>query len=325
MQITFIYRATILLLLTTSGFLYLPAQALELPSARVETRIAPGAEEMARPTQVVVLGTGTPIPDAHRAGPSIAIIHKGEAYLFDVGAGAIRNATIARYRYDIPALYPSQICCLFLSHLHSDHTMDIAELAYTLWWRRRAGLKVWGPKNSNKLIEGLTLMMSTDTDIREGGNQPLPNPNGYLVANTRIKEGIIFEKDDLTIEAFLVNHGDVKPAYGFRVNTADKSIVISGDTAYSDVLAEKARNVDLLFHEVISEQGLSKNTPFWQNYHNRAHTSSLSLAGLANKSKPKLLVLYHGLFYGTREEEVLQEVRSVYDGEVVLAQDLDIY
>jgi len=314
--------------LTVTGiflFLAFGIQSIELPSARVETRAAPTASEVAAPTRVVVLGTGTPIPDLRRAGPSIAVVHKGEAYLFDVGAGAIRNATIARYKHDIPALYPSQICCVFLSHLHSDHTMDIAELAYTLWWRRNEGLKVWGPKGANILIEGLTLMMSTDIDIRTSGNQPLPNPRGYMVDTTLLKEGIVFEKDDLKIEAFLVNHGDIKPAYGFKITTADKSIVISGDTAYSEVLAEKARGADLLFHEVISDKGLMKNTPFWQDYHSRAHTSALSLAKLANLAKPELLVLYHGLFYGTKEDGVLNEVRSVYKGKVILAQDLDVY
>ena len=317
---TFILTIAYLFLLLLSEI-----QAIELPSARVETRTTPGASELTTPTRVVVLGTGTPIPDLRRAGPSIAVVHKGEAYLFDVGAGAIRNATIARYKHDIPSLYPSQICCVFLSHLHSDHTMDIAELAYTLWWRRRAGLKIWGPTGIEKLVEGLTLMMSTDTDIRSSGNQPLPNPKGYVVATTRINEGIIFEKDDLKIEAFLVNHGDVNPAYGFKITTSDKSIVISGDTAYSHVLAEKARGVDLLFHEVISEKGLGKTTPFWQDYHNRAHTSSRSLAKLVNLAKPEVLVLYHGLFYGTKEDGVLDEIRSAYDGRVVLAQDLDIY
>jgi len=311
----------------TALFLFsLPGiQANDLPSARIETRSTPAASELAAPTRIVVLGTGTPIPDIRRAGPSIAVVHKGEAYLFDVGAGAVRNATIARYKHNIPALYPSQICCVFLSHLHSDHTLDIAELAYTLWWRRREGLKVWGPSGIDKLVKGLTLMMSTDIDIRTSGNQPLPNPSGYMVDTTLLKEGTILAKDDFKIEAFLVNHGDVKPAYGFKITTADKTIVISGDTAYSRVLAEKARGVDLLFHEVISEKGLSKNTPFWQDYHNRTHTNSLSLAKLARLAKPELLVLYHGLFYGTKENGVLDEVRSAYDGKVVLAQDLEIY
>ena len=93
-------------------------------SAVIEYRDAPTQTELEMETQVVVLGTGNPIPDAYRAGSSIAVIHKGESYLFDVGAGSVHNATIGRYKYDIPSLYASQICCVFLTHLHSDHTMD---------------------------------------------------------------------------------------------------------------------------------------------------------------------------------------------------------
>ena len=84
--------------------------ALTLPSARIESREAPSPEELAAKTKVVILGTGTPIPDAFRAGSSIAVIHKGQSYLFDVGSGAIRQATIARYKYDIPSL-----CLLYTS------------------------------------------------------------------------------------------------------------------------------------------------------------------------------------------------------------------
>ena len=109
----------------------------------------------------------------------------------------------------------------------------------------------------------------------------------------------MLQEDDLTIEAFLVDHGDIDPAFGFKIITNDLSIVISGDTAYSEVIAEKAQGVDLLFHEVISRQGLEQNSPDFQRYHNSVHTTSNELARLARIAQPKRLVLYHGLFYGT--------------------------
>ena len=114
-------------------------------SAVIELREGITDQELATGTQVVMLGTGTPIPDAYRAGPSIAVIHKGEAYLFDAGSGAVQNATTARDKYDIPSLYPSEICCVFLTHMHSDHTLDFVELNFTLWWRRREPLLAFGP------------------------------------------------------------------------------------------------------------------------------------------------------------------------------------
>jgi ribonuclease BN (tRNA processing enzyme) len=299
--------------------------ALTLPSARIETRGAPTEKELEATTQVVILGTGTPIPDAFRAGSSIAIVHKGESYLFDVGAGAVRQATIARYKYDIPSLYPSQICCVFLSHLHSDHTMDLSELAHTLWWRRNTGLQAWGPTGIAQIANGLDEIIAVDADFRINGIQPVANPDGFRITHRDIAPGSLFQKEDLTIEAFLVNHGDINPAFGFKVTTEDLSLVISGDTAYSDVVAEKARGVDILFHEVISRQGLEQNSPGFQRYHNSVHTTSDEVARLASIAQPKKLVLYHGLFYGTEESTVLEEIEALYEGNVFLAHDLDMF
>ncbi len=293
--------------------------------ARNETRDSPAAEEFAAPTQVVMLGSGTPIPDANRASASIAVIYRGEAYLFDIGAGAVHNATKARYQYDIPSLYPPQICCVFLTHLHSDHTLDLVELAYTMWWRRKDGLLTFGPEGLVAMGKAMTQFMAPDVQIRTGGNQPIPNPNGYQVTATEISAGIVFEKDGLIIEAFDVNHGDVKPAYGYKITTPDKTIVISGDTAYSETLEKKAAGVDLLFHEVVSETGLEGRSIFWQNYHNRAHTTSSNLARLARRTNPAKLILYHGLHFGAPEHKVIEEVKAAWGGEVILANDLDIF
>ncbi len=299
--------------------------SLELPSARVETRTGPGADELREETRVVILGTGTPIPDAYRAGPGIAVVHKGETYLFDVGAGTVRNATVARYRYDIPSLYPTQICCAFITHMHSDHTLDLMELGYTMWWRRREGLKLWGPAGMGEMVAGMKATMLPDTRIRSSGTQPLPNAAGNQIDFVEIQEGVLLQKDDLTITAFPVNHGDIKPAFGFKVVTPDKSVVISGDTAFSERLIEEARGVDILLHEVISVAGLEKTTAFWQSYHKKAHTTSVDVGRVAMQAKPGLLVLYHGLYYGTPEEDVISEVRRVFDGPVVLANDLDVF
>jgi ribonuclease BN (tRNA processing enzyme) len=166
-------------------------------------------------------------------------------------------------------------------------------------------------------------LIAADAQFRIDGVQPVANPNGYKVRQENLQTGIVLTKDDLVIEAFLVNHGDINPAFGFKITTDDLSIVISGDTAYSELVAEKAEGVDLLFHEVISLEGLGKNSPGFQRYHNSVHTTSEELARLANIAQPKKLVLYHGLFYGTEESTVLDEIKALYNGEVVLASDLD--
>lgn len=296
-----------------------------VPSAMVDVRDAPSQAERDAPTQVVVLGTGTPVPDARRAGTSIAVIHKGEAYLFDLGAGAVRNATIARYKYDIPSLFPSLICCVFFTHLHSDHTADYVELAYTLWWRREQSLRAWGPEGLKAFTDAMYAMMEPDRLLRAAGTEPIPVPDSYTVDVAEISDGIVLEKDGMTIEAFSVNHGEMKPAFGYRIVTGDKTIVISGDTAYSNKVAEMSRGANILFHEVISDEGLKRVRPDYQPYMRNAHTAASDLARLASSARPDLLVLIHVLFYGMPEERIVQEVKAGYDGEVVLANDLDIF
>lgn len=143
--------------------------------------------------------------------------------------------------------------------------------------------------------------------------------------NEVLKAGIIFDKNNVTVEAFSVNHGDIDPAYGYKITTPDKTIVFSGDTTYSENLTEKAKDVDILIHEVMSEEGWKVLTPEWQAYHHSSHTLTSELAKVANKAKPNLLVLTHVLHYYAPVETAYSEIEVLYKGKVVLANDLDEY
>lgn len=302
-----------------------PGFAAPVASATVEVREAISNAELNAGTKVVMLGTGTPIPDAYRAGPSVAIIHKGEAYLFDAGSGAVQNATTARYRYDIPSLYPTEICCVFLTHLHSDHTLDFVELNFTMWWRRRDRLLAFGPAGLQEMVDGMLAMMGPDRRGRETSRQPIVGQEIYRPVVAEISAGVVFEKDDLVVEAFAVPHGDMRPAFGYRITSDDLTVVISGDTAYSEKLQEMSSGADILIHEVISSEGLSRTSERFQASHRISHTTATDVGKLAAHATPGLLVLYHGLFYGTEESGVLDEVGLVYDGDAVLADDLDVF
>ncbi|WP_201618382.1 MBL fold metallo-hydrolase [Psychrobacter urativorans] len=277
-------------------------------------------------TRVIMLGTGTPWPNAERAGSGFAVIHDGEAYLFDAGHGTVQRAIQAWKTMDAPELNPPMIKNVFLSHLHSDHTMDYSELAATLWWRRDARLNAYGPKGLQDMTDGYYEMQKVDIALRTGGNQPVRDATMYQVAVTEIpKDGIIFDDNNVTVEAFSVDHGDIDPAYGYKITTPDKTIVFSGDTTYSENVIKKAKGADILIHEVISEEGLKALSPNWQAYHHSSHTLTSELAQIANKAKPNLLVLTHVLHYDSPIETAYSEVKALYDGDVVLANDLDEY
>lgn len=276
-------------------------------------------------TRVVVLGTGTPVPDPNRAGSGIAVVHNGRAYLFDVGGGVVRRAIEASRRYGIPGLSPERIDRVFLTHLHSDHVADFWELAATLWWRRAGRIRVWGPTGVAALVDGMEAMLAPDIRYRLGGSQPVTRPDGYRVHETAIEAGRVLEEDGIAIDAFEVPHGGVRPAFGYRIATPDRTIVVSGDTSYSETLVDMARGADILLHEVISEEGLRGLAQAWQDHHSAVHTTSSELARVAREARPRLLVLYHVLHYGAPAESALDEVRAAYDGAVVLANDLDVF
>jgi ribonuclease BN (tRNA processing enzyme) len=126
------------------------------------------------------------------------------------------------------------------------------------------------------------------------------------------------------VEAFPVQHGSWQ-AFGFRFTTPDRSVVVSGDTAPVETIVEQSRDCDLLIHEVYAAAGFRTLPPAWQRYHAQVHTSSHELAQIAAQARPGLLVLYHQLFWGTSEQELLYEIQKRYDGPVVSGKDLDVY
>ena len=122
-----------------------------------------------------------------------------------------------------------------------------------------------------------------------------------------------------------MRHGTWKNAFAYRFTTPDRVIVIFGDVAPDPKLTEFARGADILIHEVYSVSGFARRDEFWQKYHAANHTSAHELGKLASEVQPGLLVLYHVLFWGSTAETVVAEVRENYDGEALLAVDLDVF
>jgi ribonuclease BN (tRNA processing enzyme) len=162
-----------------------------------------------------------------------------------------------------------------------------------------------------------------DMEIRLHGLEPSVS-RAYVVNAHDVKPGEVYRDDAVRVIAIAVNHGTWKYGYGYRFEARDRTIVISGDTTYSDSLIAAAKGSDILVHEVYSAEGLGKRTPEWQRYHSTFHTSGPDVGRVAEQVKPKTLVLYHQLPMGETQEEVLQEVRSRYGGAVVWGKDLDV-
>lgn len=283
-------------------------------------------------TQIVMLGTGTPIPDPDRSGPAVAIVVDSVAYLFDAGAGVVRRAAAAG-RAGVHALAgrtPSgqlspRFDRLFLTHLHSDHTLGLADVIFTPWIQgRRAPLDIYGPPGTNHLVSGMLDANSEDIAERVASSGG-PSPNGWKSAVHEIAEGVVFKDSRVTVRAFAVPHAGWKYAFGYRIETPDRAIVISGDTRANPNIADQCRGCDVLIHEVYSDAGFATLPPDRQVYHAQAHTSATQLGDIATSAKPGLLVLNHQLFFGSTEEKLLSEVRSHYTGRVVSAHDLDVY
>jgi ribonuclease BN (tRNA processing enzyme) len=275
-------------------------------------------------TRLVLLGTGTPNADPDRFGPAVAVVVNDTPYLVDFGAGVVRRAAAAR-RKGIEALRASNLRHAFLTHLHTDHSVGYADLVFTPWvLERDVPLKVFGPKGLQDMTNHIQAAYQQDIDIRLNGLEPA-NTEGYKVDVREVEPGLIYQDENVKVTAFAVKHGSWKQSFGYRFESADKTIVVSGDAAPSESIVEMCNGCDILVHEVYSTAGYVTRPPVWQTYHASFHTSTKELADLASRAKPGLLVLYHQLYWGVSDQDLLAEIRQEYDGKVVSGADLDIF
>lgn len=275
-------------------------------------------------TQVVLLGTGTPNADPERFGSSVAIVVDNTPYIVDCGPGVVRRASAA-YQKGVKGLNASLLNRLFITHLHSDHTTGYPDFLLTPAVLERKGpLLVYGPKGTKNLNDHIQQAYQPDYDVRIFGLEH-GDSLAYKTVVTEIAEGSIYKDSLVTVIAFKVPHGGWDEAFGYKFITPDKTIVVSGDCTYSEKLIEMSKGCDILIHEVFSEDGWSRRPPKWQTYHKNFHTSTTQLAAIANKVKPKKLILYHQLIWDSTEAKLIQEITTHYKGEVVSGKDLDIF
>jgi ribonuclease BN (tRNA processing enzyme) len=275
--------------------------------------------------KVVLLGTGTPLADPQKSGPSLAIIVNNASYIVDCGPGVVRQAAAAAAKYGMASLRPANLKRLFITHLHSDHTIGYPDIILTpAVLHRNAPLEVYGPKGLQNMTDYLLKAYQEDIHIRLNGLEK-GNPAGYKVNVHEIEEGFIYKDSNITVKAFRVHHGSWPQAFGYRFETKDKVIVVSGDCTYDENLIKNAIGCDILIHEVYSAEGFARLPKADQAYHRVFHTSTIQVAAIANRVKPKLLVLTHQLLFGSTKARLLNEVKSRYHGKVVYGEDLDLF
>ncbi|MCF7832465.1 MAG: MBL fold metallo-hydrolase [Candidatus Marinimicrobia bacterium] len=278
-------------------------------------------------TKVILLGTGNPNPDPEHSGCSVLILVGETPYIIDFGANVVRQAAAltAEYGGPLQELKIRNLCTAFCTHLHSDHTLGLADLILTPWiMGRKKPLAVYGPSGMKEMTENILEAYKEDIHYRIDGIEPI-NKTSWKVITHKIQEGFIYEDNNIQVKAFHVHHGTMKNAFGFRFTTPDKTIVISGDTTPCENIINYSQNADILIHEVYSQKGFVNLTAAWKKYHAAHHTSSHQLAEIANKCHPRLLIAYHTLFWGTRDEDILEEIKRYYKGNVAIGRDLQIF
>lgn len=278
-------------------------------------------------TQVVLLGTGTPRPDPERSGPATAIVVNDTAYLVDAGPGIVRRAQAA-FEKGIKGLAVASLQTAFLTHLHSDHTVGLPDLIFTSWVQGRHGpLKLYGPSGTESMARYILLAWQSDIEIRTRGLERR-DPAGATVEAHDVRPGTIFQDANVKVTAFAVRHGDI-PAYGYRLETADRTIVITGDTSPSPEVVDNCRKCDVLIHEAYAEDYRPADMASWLEYRAKHHTTTAQLAELAGKAEPGLLIVYHrGIGpagHQISDRQYLAEIQRTYRGRVAIGQDLDVF
>ena len=272
---------------------------------------SPAAAQM---LTVTLLGTGTPRPDIERFSQAILVEAGDHKLLFDAGRGAAM-------RLHQIGVSSDQIDRVFLTHLHYDHIVGLDDVWLTArLWQRVEPLTVHGPKGVKEFVDHLRQAYKFDQHVRHR-QSGLARDLGDLWVE-EVEPGVAYLDGDLKVTAITVDHGAVKPAFGYRVDYGKRSVVISGDTTYESNLVTWSKGADVVIHEVmmVSETLLKKNPRLKkvQKYHSSPKQAGQILAQI----RPKLGILVHMLRFGVTEEQVLEALAKHYKGEVRLGADL---
>jgi len=276
-------------------------------------------------TRVVLLGTkgGPRVGEAGRNNPSTLIMINDVPYLVDCGYGVTKQLITTGVALD-------RLKYIFITHHHSDHNLEFGPLIYNTWITGLpAHIDAYGPPGLTTMAELFFNYQKFDIDTRivdEGRTDP-----HKLLTTHEIKPGVVLVNDDVKVSASLVRHPPIKEAYAYRFDAKDRSVVISGDTAYAPELAEFAKGADVLVHEVMYLPGIEAllkrlpNAKRLREHLMAAHTLPEDVGKIAAQAGVKTLVLSHfvpGDDESITDEQWAEGVKANFKGEIIVGKDL---
>ncbi len=268
--------------------------------------------------EVVLLGTGSPIPDANRAGPSTLVSAGAHHFLFDCGRGVLLRATAA-------GVGANQLSATLLTHLHSDHLTDLSDVITTRWITTfsPSPLVVIGPPHTGEVVEGIRASLRPDVSYRIAHHEDLSWEPPVEV--TELVEGVAFEADGVRIVAAPTDHRPVQPTVGYRVEHGGHSVVLAGDTVPCAGLDSLCAGADALVCTVIRDDqlraiGLPRLLDVC-DYHSTVEQA----ADTARRARVETLVLTHCVpaVAPGAEDEWRAIAAAGFAGTIVVAADLD--
>jgi len=263
--------------------------------------------------RVTLLGTGNPRPLLERFGPSTLVETGGDAILFDAGRGVTQRL------FAIDRL--AAVTDVFLTHLHSDHVVGLADLWLTGWiFRRRGGLRVHGPPGTREMCEHLVKAHAFDLASRQEFSGHTAAADAGLHGED-LRPGTVHQ-GTTAITAIEVDHGIVRPAYGYRIESGGRTVVLSGDTRKSGAVIAAARGCDVLVHEVAAATPEAQQANEFTRQVLTYHTSPEEAGEVFTAAKPRLAVYSHIVLLGGHSvDQLIARTRTTYEGPLEVGVD----